>query len=50
MRPELIAGSGKSGDAQLRAGIEIKMQPGWKTYWRYPGDSGVPPQLRFFRF
>ena len=23
------------------------MQPGWKTYWRYPGDSGVPPQFDF---
>ena len=20
---------------------------GWKTYWRYPGDSGVPPALDF---
>ncbi len=29
----------------LRAGIEIRLQPGWKTYWRYPGDSGVPPQI-----
>ena len=26
-----------------RAGIEIQLEPGWKTYWRYPGDSGVPP-------
>src|SRR5690349_19517202 len=43
----LVAGSGKSGDAQLRAGVEIKMQPGWKTYWRYPGDSGVPPHFDF---
>ena len=43
----IVAGSGKSGDAQLRAGIEIKMQPGWKTYWRYPGDSGVPPHFDF---
>jgi DsbC/DsbD-like thiol-disulfide interchange protein len=31
----------------LRAGVEIKMQPGWKTYWRYPGDSGVPPVFDF---
>jgi DsbC/DsbD-like thiol-disulfide interchange protein len=30
-----------------RAGIEIKMKPGWKTYWRYPGDSGVPPVFDF---
>jgi len=43
----LIAGANKNGDAQLRAGIEIKMRPGWKTYWRYPGDSGVPPHFDF---
>jgi DsbC/DsbD-like thiol-disulfide interchange protein len=43
----LIAGSNKTGDVPLRAGIEIKMQPGWKTYWRYPGDSGVPPHFDF---
>lgn len=30
-----------------RAGLEIKLQPGWKTYWRYPGDSGVPPRFDF---
>jgi DsbC/DsbD-like thiol-disulfide interchange protein len=33
----------------LRAGIEITLQPGWKTYWRYPGDSGVPPRFSFAR-
>jgi DsbC/DsbD-like thiol-disulfide interchange protein len=37
----------ESGGAVLRAGVEIKMQPGWKTYWRYPGDSGVPPVFDF---
>ena len=31
----------------FRAGVEIKLKPGWKTYWRYPGDSGVPPVLTF---
>ncbi len=31
----------------MRAGIEIKMQPAWHTYWRYPGDSGVPPRFSF---
>ena len=43
----LIAGTNKAGDQKLRAGIEIKLQPGWKTYWRYPGDSGVPPRFDF---
>jgi DsbC/DsbD-like thiol-disulfide interchange protein len=41
----LIAGA-RSGDA-MRAGIELKLAPGWKTYWRYPGDSGVPPRFDF---
>jgi DsbC/DsbD-like thiol-disulfide interchange protein len=44
----LIAGSATSGrDAPVRAGIEIRLAPGWKTYWRYPGDSGVPPRFDF---
>jgi DsbC/DsbD-like thiol-disulfide interchange protein len=30
-----------------RSGLEIKLNPGWKTYWRYPGDSGVPPSFDF---
>lgn len=46
----LIAGANDKAldkGAALRAGIEIKMQPGWHTYWRYPGDSGVPPRFSF---
>jgi DsbC/DsbD-like thiol-disulfide interchange protein len=41
----LIAGS-RSG-AVLLGGIAIQLQPGWKTYWRTPGDSGVPPRIDF---
>lgn len=39
--------SGSIRDGMLTAGIEVKLQPGWKTYWRYPGDSGVPPRFDF---
>ncbi len=28
--------------AAVPAGIEIELQPGWKTYWRSPGDAGYP--------
>jgi DsbC/DsbD-like thiol-disulfide interchange protein len=35
------------GRAVYRGGVQIKLQPGWKTYWRYPGDSGVPPTFDF---
>jgi DsbC/DsbD-like thiol-disulfide interchange protein len=31
----------------VRAGIELRLDPGWKTYWRYPGDTGVPPTFDF---
>lgn len=43
----LIAGSRTSSAAPLRAGVEIRLAPGWHTYWRYPGDAGVPPRLDF---
>jgi DsbC/DsbD-like thiol-disulfide interchange protein len=42
-RLRLIAGE-PMGDI-LRAGIDIELAPGWKTYWRMPGDAGVPPQF-----
>ncbi|WP_372800329.1 protein-disulfide reductase DsbD domain-containing protein [Paracoccus seriniphilus] len=25
--------------------IELQLEPGWKTYWRQPGDSGFPPSF-----
>ena len=25
------------------AGVEVTLSEGWKTYWRMPGDAGVPP-------
>jgi DsbC/DsbD-like thiol-disulfide interchange protein len=36
-----------AGATPQRAGVEIRLAPGWKTYWRYPGDSGVPPRFDF---
>src|ERR1700675_4300994 len=41
----LLAGS-RSG-AVLLGGIAFQLQAGWKTYWRSPGDSGVPPRFDF---
>jgi len=44
----LITGARPAGPtAPLRAGIEIRLKPGWHTYWRYPGDAGVPPRFDF---
>src|SRR5437868_11405328 len=41
----LLAGSRSA--AVLMGGIAFALQPGWKTYWRTPGDSGVPPRFDF---
>ncbi len=41
----LLAGS-RSG-AVLLGGIALQLKPGWHTYWRTPGDSGVPPRFDF---
>lgn len=39
----LLNGGEKNGAWQ--AGLHITLKPGWKTYWRVPGESGVPPQF-----
>jgi DsbC/DsbD-like thiol-disulfide interchange protein len=43
----LVAGSQRAADGALRAGVEIRLKAGWHTYWRYPGDAGVPPKFDF---
>src|SRR5580698_6464197 len=41
----LLAGS-RSGSVLL-GGVAMQLEQGWKTYWRNPGDSGVPPRFDF---
>lgn len=46
-KSRLLSGAGLApSEAPLFAGFEIAMPPGWKTYWRSPGDAGgVPPSF-----
>ncbi len=39
----LVPGEGSA----LQGGLEIAMEEGWHTYWRVPGDAGIPPLLDF---
>ncbi len=32
-------------DGHIRAGLQIEPKPGWITYWREPGNNGIPPQI-----
>jgi DsbC/DsbD-like thiol-disulfide interchange protein len=44
----LVDGGTASGrPGEHLAGIVVRLQPRFKTYWRHPGDSGVPPVFRF---
>jgi DsbC/DsbD-like thiol-disulfide interchange protein len=41
----LIAASAPEPDGSWRLGLEIVLPDGWHTYWRTPGDAGVPPMF-----
>ncbi len=42
----LIAATTAVGDLKtLPLGLEVELEPGWKTYWRSPGDAGIPPNV-----
>lgn len=43
----LLPTDARDADGALRAGLVIALAPGWKTYWRYPGEAGVPPRFDF---
>jgi suppressor for copper-sensitivity B len=47
-RVRLIAAAPQIGTAAtLRLGLEFRLAPGWKIYWRAPGDAGLPPRLNW---
>jgi DsbC/DsbD-like thiol-disulfide interchange protein len=42
---KLLAGSFDGG--KYLAGLHLKLDPNWKTYWRVPGSGGVAPDFQF---
>jgi len=44
---KLISSISKIDNSDILIGLEFKLEPGWKIYWRQPGDSGLPPELDF---
>ena len=37
--------SGGNVDGFWQAGVLVELEKDWKTYWRNPGDAGIPPQF-----
>ena len=44
-RVRLVAGPAAGERKAYLAGVEVELAEGWKTYWRMPGDAGVPPMF-----
>lgn len=46
-----LSGGWMPGGAEIvsMSGIQVKLADGWKTYWRAPGEFGLPPQLELLR-
>jgi suppressor for copper-sensitivity B len=43
---QLVSAVAGTGDLEsIPAAIHVVLQPGWKTYWRSPGDAGYPMQV-----
>ncbi|MFD1745578.1 protein-disulfide reductase DsbD domain-containing protein [Rhizobium helianthi] len=34
-------------DGTIRGALQIEPENGWITYWREPGEAGIPPQITF---
>ena len=37
--------NGVGPEGRLDLGLQFQLEPGWKIYWRSPGDAGKPPVL-----
>jgi len=35
------------GQNKVLAGIQIKLEPGWHTYWKNPGEIGLAPKAKW---
>ncbi|HEY2329436.1 MAG TPA: protein-disulfide reductase DsbD domain-containing protein, partial [Verrucomicrobiae bacterium] len=42
----LSADTAKPGDT-IWAGVDLKMEPGWHTYWKNPGDAGQATEIKW---
>ena len=43
VREVAILGGWRQPDGSRLAAVAISLAPGWHTYWRVPGDAGIPP-------
>ncbi len=40
-----VLDGGKTAKGTYQGALRLTLKDGWKTYWRAPGDAGIPPQF-----
>ena len=41
----LLGYTPENNEDQYLLGLEVKLEPNWKIYWKNPGDAGLPPKI-----
>ncbi len=42
-----ILDGGPTAEGRYLGALHLRLEDGWKTYWRAPGDAGIPPQFNW---
>jgi suppressor for copper-sensitivity B len=43
----ISAAEATGSSSQIDVGLQLRLTPGWHTYWRSPGDAGIPPAIEW---
>jgi thiol:disulfide interchange protein DsbD len=48
VKAELLADTNAAVPGKpFTAGLLLRMAPGWHTYWKFPGDAGIPTEMKW---
>ncbi len=45
IKADLVTGDSEAGGRELWVGVRLNLGSGWKTYWKSPGDAGLPTEF-----
>lgn len=44
-----VLDGGRTANGTYLTALKLTLEDGWKTYWRAPGDAGIPPEINWKR-
>jgi suppressor for copper-sensitivity B len=45
IKADLLTGGSEAGGREVWIGVRLNLGAGWKTYWKSPGDAGLPTEF-----